>query len=321
MDGLQKEGDASKHVALYREIANAAEKAKDPDLECAFLEKVLKISPSNNDARFRLAYAYSDSKLNQLAAYHYALVVAHTDWTGASNNLGVVYGELGYKAHQYQSFKSVTERYALAKANVASLFEVAGFLAEAEKIAKDVLSITETDADAKLAINRAQYVLSEIESMAKTEKDAIDQIAEDTKKEREFMCVYAESYCAPQLDNGRGIFTTVHGDMEIVREGASLKGEGTITKSVQHGGFNALLSAVPSISETTTYFLSLSAQLHGQSGIFELAITPRDKLQNLLAYSTRTIKGLLYFEDSGNTIKFLERHEKTRRVASAQRKH
>lgn len=77
LEYLQKESDDSAHVDLYREIARAAEKANLPNIETAFLEKVLKIVPTNNEARFRLAFVYSDNDLNQLAAHHYKLVVEH----------------------------------------------------------------------------------------------------------------------------------------------------------------------------------------------------------------------------------------------------
>lgn len=324
LECLQKESDVSVHVDLYREIARAAEKANVPDIETAFLEKVLKIVPTDNDTRFRLAFVYSNNDLNQLAAHHYKLVVAHTDWSGASNNLGVTYGNLGFKANQYKLYKAVADRYALSKSNLAVLYATAGAFSDAEDLAKAVLSIPNDDNDTQLAINRARYALEEITNTEKTEREAIDRIAEDTKAEREFMCAYAEAYCVPPLANDRGIFTTTHGEIEIAREQVKLKGEGTFTKPTQGLGLAAIysrnLGAVALEPQTSTYSLSLSAQLTGQSGTFELKIAPNEKQSTILGDSTRTIKGLMYFQDNGNVIQFLERNEKKRTIVSARRK-
>ena len=60
LEGLKKENSESEHVALYREIARAGGKANLPDIETAFLEKVLLITPSDSESRFRLAIVYSE---------------------------------------------------------------------------------------------------------------------------------------------------------------------------------------------------------------------------------------------------------------------
>ena len=324
LENLKKESSESAHVALYRELARAGEKANLPDIETAFLEKVLKITPSDTEARFRLALVYSNNDLDQLAAHHYELVVTHADWPGASNNLGVAYGELGFKANQYKLYKGVSEKYALAKANLASLYANAGSLAEAETLAKAALSTPDDKADAQLAIDRARYILGEIEATKKNEKEAIAKIAEATKSEREFMSAYAEAYCASPLPNGRGIFTTTHGDLALVRETLDLTGEGTFTKTAHRGVLSALYAgntsgALPA-PDVSIYSVTLSAKLHGQSGIFVLIISPSEMPRTLLSNSNRIIKGLMYFQDDGNVIQFLEREEKKRTIVSAQRK-
>jgi len=51
-----------------------------------------------------------------------------------------------------------------------------------------------------------------------------------------------------------------------------------------------------------------------------LKIAPIEKQPTILGESTRTIKGLMYFQDNGNVIQFMERDEKKRLVVSAQRK-
>ncbi len=72
--------------------------------------------------------------------------------------------------------------------------------------------------------------------------------------------------------------------------------------------------------EVSIYSVSLSAKLHGQSGTFVLNIFPVETPRTLLGDSNRIIKGLMYFQDDGNVIQFLEREEKKRTIVSAQRK-
>lgn len=318
LEQLQKEQDESVRVSLYRAIASTAEKANNLDLEIAFLEKVVKLVPTDNDARFRLAYVYSNNLAKQ-AAYHYKLVVDHSDWAGASNNLGVAYEALGYKANQYKSYERVAEKYPLAKANLAQIYAIAGIHSKAAELANTVLATPSDDNDAKIAIDRARFALDEIAKTERAEKEAIDKIADDTKADREFMCAYAEAFCLLPLMDDVGMYSTAHGEIEIIRGQGNLKGNGVLTKSTPRGLLQ-MVSGNTQEQEVTTYVLSLTAQLQGQAGTFELAISPSEKPRSLLGDSSRTIKGLIYFQDNGNVIQFLECDEKKRTVVSALRK-
>jgi tetratricopeptide (TPR) repeat protein len=321
LEQLQKEQDESVRVSLYRAVASAAEKANNLDLEIAFLEKVVKLVPTDNDARFRLAYVYSDNQAKQAAAYHYKLVVDHSDWPGASNNLGVVYGSLGYKVNQFMSYERVAEKYPLAKANLAHIYASAGIHSAAADLANTVLATPSDDNDAKIAINRARFALDEIAKAGGVEKEAIDKIPDETKAEREFMCTYAEAYCLPPLMDDVGMYSTAHGDINIIREQGILRGNGVLIKDTTIG-LSSLLKASGNMQEpgVTTYALLLKAQLQGQAGTFELEITSNETPRTLLRDSSRTIKGLMHFQDNGNVIQFLECDEKKRTVVSALRK-
>jgi tetratricopeptide (TPR) repeat protein len=330
VEQLRKEQDESEHIALYRGVARAAEKANNIDLEISFLEKVVKLLPTDNDARFRLAYVYSNNDQDRQAAYHYKLVVDHSDWPGASNNLGVVYEELGYKASQYNAYMRVAEKYPLAKANLALIYANAGIHSEAKNLANAVLPTTNDVQDSKIAIDRARFVLDEIAKMERAENKDIDRIAEDTKVEREFMSAYAEAYCAPYLGKFEGSYSTVHGVIDIAHEEGNLNGTGTHVSTSPRGLVNprGLVSNYLTESsnknsqgqEVLTDLLSLSAQLHGQAGTFKVNISPSVKPDGLLSATSRTIKGLLYLKDNGNDIQFLEMYDKKRTVVSAQRK-
>lgn len=318
LEQLQKEQDESVRVFLYRAMASTAEKANNLDLEIAFLEKVVRLVPTDNDARFRLAYVYSNNLAKQ-AAYHYKLVVDHSDWAGASNNLGVVYEALGFKANQYKSYERVAERYPLAKANLAQIYASAGIHSEAADLANAVLPISTDDNDAKIAIDRARFALDEIAKTERAEKEAIDKIADDTKADREFMCAYAEAFCLPPLTNDVGMYSTAHGEIEITRGQGNLEGNGVLTKNTPRGLLQ-MVSGNTQEQGVTTYMLSLTAQLQGQAGTFEFAISSSEKPRSLLGDSSRTIKGLMYFQDNGKVIQFLECDEKKRTVVSAPRK-
>ena len=120
-------------------------------------------------------------------------MVVHTNWTGASNNLAVTYRQLGLKANVYILFKNVADKYPLAKSNLAEIFASSGALSEAEELAKSVLSISEHGHDIQLAMDRARYVLSEIESTKKTEKEIIDRLGFCPIGIRSSECFRAES--------------------------------------------------------------------------------------------------------------------------------
>ncbi|MBI5005754.1 MAG: hypothetical protein HZB95_01385 [Nitrosomonadales bacterium] len=321
LESLQQEEDEASRTMLYLEIAKVAERTKNTNLEMAFLERVLKTTPTDNTARFRLAYVSSESKLEKIAAYHYKLVVQHTNWPGASNNLGVAYGGLGFKSEECQLYKNTAEKYPLAKANLASLYASAGFNSDAKELANSALLAANDHNDEQLITDRAHYVLKEIANSEKTEKEAIEQLADDTKAEREFMCAYAEAYCQMPLNNSSGVYATPHGEIAITRELGKLKGEGTFTKVAPRGLLYALSGVAKKDTqepEATTYTLFFSAQIHGQAGTFELNIAPCEKPQTLLGDQSRTIKGLLYFQDQGNTIQFLECDDAKRTVTAAQ---
>ncbi len=333
---LQKESNLVYVTSIFQEIARVAGKAKNPDLEIAFLEKVLNIKPTDNDVRFRLAYVYSENGLIKQSVYHYSLVVEHSDNSAASNNLGVAYGELGFKANECKYYKKVADRNSLAKSNLAGLYATAGFLSEAEEIAKTVgASSTKSESDDQQALNRARHVLDDIVTIVTKEKEEIGRIADETKVVREYMCEYAEAYCAPSLAEDKGRFATTFGDnveIEIIRGLAELKGEGIIVKeNALSGLINAVANPYSASAETNVnkYTVSISAKLQGQSGIFELTISPSEKPKptsglGLAIYGsgvpTRTIKGLMFFKNDGNTIQFLEQNEKVRTVFSAHRK-
>lgn len=321
---ILSEADEQGLVSLYREVAHAAEDLKDADLEAAFLEKLLAVHPMDNNARFRLAYNYSDANRDTLAAHHYAILTAHVDWPWALNNLGATYASLDLKAAQVDQYEKASVRYALSKANLASIYADAGLLKIADDLARAALAAT----DDLTGQDRGRYVLSEITKLRKKEEDAIANIPQNTKPERSFMTAYAEASYASRLSVLAGSYMTQHGELSVTLDGAKLRGTGTVTEEVSRGlGLAALaLMGTPGQTRTEptvrTLTLALEGNVRGRAGTFKLRVTSdqEKRAATILSDTGRTIEGLLIISEDGSSIRLLEREGKETRIVTATRK-
>ena len=314
IEHLPKENNETRVLSLLRSVAYSAEKMVDADLEAAFLERILSIDPTNNDARFRLAYLYSENGRGELAVYHYALLNQHVDWPHAVNNGAVSYKALGFKATGISEQIRVQDQHPLAKANIACEYSTAGFLQSAEDLAKAVLGSHNSEETANA---RARHALSEIANTRKNEADAILKLPQETKKERDFMAAYAQAYAEDHPAPFEGNFVTPHGEIMIRRIGSELTGTGSSSRSVTSHGILSLLAAgvdSPGVYVTT---LKLNAELNGRAGRFTATInTQKDDAPSSKAVS-RKIDGLLIVEKHNLSLQFLEREEKKTTIYEA----
>lgn len=318
VEHIRSERDEQRKIVLYREIANAAQALKENDIEAAHLEKMLQLNPSDNDARFRLAYIYSESERYELAAHHYSVLTSRVDWPVAINNLGVTYGDLDLKATEISEYVVVQDKHALSKANLANLYAKAGFLDQGEKAARDALDV----ANDEQAHNRARYALETIAETRRKESEIIQRITANTEVERSFMVEYADGYHAIAPSDLQATYNTPHGDLKIILRENKLHGEGKFTKTYSGGllalaaGLGGNFGAKPSVR---TFSLLLEGALHGLTAKFELKIIAPGEPTTLLGETTRTITGLLVIEKDAQRIRFLEREDKKRKLYTATR--
>ncbi len=303
-------------LKIWDALARVAEDLEDTDLEASFLEKLVELEPTNHDRRFRLAWLYGHAHREKAAAYHYDLVVRKAGWEGARNNLAVAYGELELKATQVEHLLLVMDKHDLSKANIAALYEDAGFLTTAESYAKSVLQGT----DDEIANARARYVLDEIAATRTKEKEVMSKIDEETRAERQFMSQYADGYCASSVAPFEALYGLPNAAVLIKVSGTAISGSGSDTREWS-GGLIALamMRQTGSGPYFRRYVTKLKGIITGRAGTFELTNEIFNPPENTKPDSSKTTKGLFVIEPDLQTIKFLERDEKRTDIVVATR--
>ena len=99
-------------------------------------EELLRYAPENVDARFKLALLYGTHKATKLLALrHYEVVLgSRSDYTGAMNNLAVLYGELNVNPRKIALMKRAADTDSHALGNLAHFYIEAGLLDEAQTL-------------------------------------------------------------------------------------------------------------------------------------------------------------------------------------------
>lgn len=139
----------------------------------AFGERTLMENPADEDLRFRLAYAYSDEDLKELAFYHYGIVTRQGKNAGALNNLGVAADALSMSGKAVQSYKrAVKAESARAHGNLAHKLLTRGFLDEADDYCKRGTELDSADSTVAEAISRLDEIRGEEED---TKKEVLEK--------------------------------------------------------------------------------------------------------------------------------------------------
>lgn len=119
-----------------------AEQEKDDETTLAVLERLIEINPGDIDARFSLAYKYSDTGRDDLAAFHYSRIPPAERKSHAWNNLGVSFERLGLPIKSVAAYKKSEELgETLAMSNLAIKLRNAGFAQEAHKTLDAALKV------------------------------------------------------------------------------------------------------------------------------------------------------------------------------------
>jgi tetratricopeptide (TPR) repeat protein len=100
--------------------------------EIEVLERVVQLAPDDWNARFNLAYKYSQVKIRDMSLYHYTQIPYSERTAIAWNNLGVAYQEFEMPAKSIAAYRTSSSKgETLAMSNLAYKFMNAGFLSEA----------------------------------------------------------------------------------------------------------------------------------------------------------------------------------------------
>jgi tetratricopeptide (TPR) repeat protein len=136
----EKIGQGEKDVLQAKR--DLAEQENDNDTAIAILERLIEINPGDIDSRFSLAYKYSDTGRDDLAAFHYSRIPLAERQPHAWNNLGVSLERLGLPIKAVAAYKkSEGLGETLAMSNLAIKLRSAGFIQEAHKTLDAALKI------------------------------------------------------------------------------------------------------------------------------------------------------------------------------------
>ena len=129
-------------VDVLQAKKDIAEQAKDDETALAVLERLIEINPGDIDARFSLAYKYSETGRDDLAAFHYSRIPPAERKSHAWNNLGVSLERLSLPIKSVAAYKKSEELgETLAMSNLAIKLRNAGFTQEAHKTLAAALKI------------------------------------------------------------------------------------------------------------------------------------------------------------------------------------
>lgn len=140
-DSTSSLNESGAKANVYEKIADILQ--EDDWLQAAkALEEALRLNPEKKETRFKLAYLYGERgrKLNSL--YHYRILCTQdTNYDFAMNNLGVLYGELGLKGKNIETWKhSANGGHVFSTGNIALSMIDSGFFDEARTLLNTVPS-------------------------------------------------------------------------------------------------------------------------------------------------------------------------------------
>jgi len=304
-------------LVIWKALASAAEDTKDQDLEISFLEKVMELEPTNHDLRFRLAWLYGETNRDELSAFHYRILQrTQGEDTAIGNNLAVAYKAMGLTASQVEEYLKVTEKHDLAKANLAQIYATAGFLEIAESYAKSVLQSTK-DSNAN---SRARGVLEDVAATRAKEDQAIQNIGENSRNERQFLSDFANGYSDQPLPTFSAPYKVRGDKIKISVKGNEITGSSSEIRE-WNGGLLGLfsLNAIGTPPHKRLHVATLTGTITSRAGTFELTTEVFNPPESTKPESTSTTNGLFIIEPDLQSIKLLERSEKRTRIVIANR--
>ena len=159
---------------IIKTLRKVAEDEGEDNLFYGLTERLLQLKPDDIDARFNLAYKYSQTDEDDLSLYHY-LRIPYQERSGiAWNNLGVQYNQLGLVRSSIQAYRKA-EGFGetLAMSNIANKFLKEGFLTEAQEICTKALANKEFHNNVSKTISRIKDIPEEEE---KKEKQIVTEV-------------------------------------------------------------------------------------------------------------------------------------------------
>jgi len=211
------------NIILLETLTDIAEAENDADGFLAFSEAIIGCKPNEHDRRFSLAYKYSELNINDLALYHYKILVVNNPTGVTWNNLGVAQSILnlpGKAVSSYRASEKLGET--LAMSNLANKLTGAGFLNEAQEICDRATKMEDYDKKIGTAIAR-------ISETTKSEHETEKELLAKTQPRRTFYTQYSAACMKPSVANVCGTWHGPDGDFTISVTNTILEAKTTIT--------------------------------------------------------------------------------------------
>lgn len=162
---------------VYEALGDRYRDQKRDGLAIGAYERALSCDVHNKQARFQLAYVYSQNDtLQSLSLRHYRILLRQDPrYLFAENNLGIVYGKLGLnvpKIEAWQSAAGHNDGYSIG--NLMFAYLEAGFIEMAEKVFDEAASYAKSNPRVVAAYTR-------LKGARESDDQKLDQIRENAE--------------------------------------------------------------------------------------------------------------------------------------------
>lgn len=181
---LEVEDGEALIISLFRNIAGIE---TDMDLFFGLTERLLQLRPDDTDARFKLAYNYSQANQNAASLFHYLKIPYHERSAITWNNLGVGFDHFDLVLKSVEAYRKAEELgETLAMSNLAYKLIKAGFLPEAEELCNKAIKIEDFH-------KNVSHAVAKIKDLPDEEKKKETEITEKAVPLSEFYRDYGHA--------------------------------------------------------------------------------------------------------------------------------
>jgi len=223
-------------IGILRQVAEAE---GEDNLYYGLTERLLQLKPDDIDARFSLAYKYSEGDEGDISLYHY-LRIPYQERNGAAwNNLGVQYDQFELVSKSTMAYRKSEELgETLAMSNIAKKLIKVGFLVEAQEICTKALAIKDFH-------KNIGSTISEIKDIPEEEDKKEKKITGEALPLSEFYRDYGRAALQDRPSDQISRWQGPDCELEITIKGKSFFAEGRYEQQEGLGLRNALFAMAP----------------------------------------------------------------------------
>jgi len=224
---------------LVKTLRELAEINEDKDLFFGLTERLLQLIPSDNTARFSLAYSYALEGHAALSLYHYLRIPSQERGPEVWNNLGAAFNDLDVHGKSVLAYKKAdTLGNTLAMSNLAHKMITAGFIQEAEEVCDRAIKIKDYHKNIGQVITRIKEVA---EDEDKKENEIIEKIIPTIEFYKAFGDAATKKVPTPPSGKWKGPDC----DLAITFNGNSFEAVGSFERSLSFGALSLLAGPGP----------------------------------------------------------------------------